>query len=84
LAFGISGLSVIADSLSAIKYGKVYPIKDERGLITDFKVRVLLLLLLLLRLPASAVAAIDVVHANGTCVGLGAVLQSLQAKSNAC
>jgi hypothetical protein len=25
--------------MSAIKYGKVYPIKDERGLITDFKVR---------------------------------------------
>ena len=38
LAFGISGLSVVADSLSAIKYAKVYPIKDERGLITDFKV----------------------------------------------
>ena len=40
LAFGISGLSVIADSLSAIKYAKVYPVKDERGLITDFKVGV--------------------------------------------
>lgn len=39
LAFGISGLSVIADSLSAIKYAKVIPVKDERGLITDFKVR---------------------------------------------
>lgn len=38
LAFGISGLSVMADSLSAIKYAKVYPIRDERGLITDFKV----------------------------------------------
>lgn len=38
LAFGISGLSVVADSLSAIKYAKVVPVKDERGLITDFKV----------------------------------------------
>ena len=37
MAFGISGLSVLADSLSAIKYGKVTAIKDERGLITDFK-----------------------------------------------
>ncbi len=38
MAFGISGLSVLADSLSAIKYAKVTPIKDERGLITDFKI----------------------------------------------
>lgn len=38
LAFGISGLSVMADSLSAIKYGKVIPVRDERGLVTDFKV----------------------------------------------
>ncbi|MBE6637504.1 MAG: formate C-acetyltransferase [Ruminococcaceae bacterium] len=37
MAFGISGFSVLADSLSAIKYAKVTPIKDERGLITDFK-----------------------------------------------
>ncbi len=37
MAFGISGLSVLADSLSAIKYAKVTPIKDERGLIVDFK-----------------------------------------------
>ena len=37
MAFGISGLSVLVDSLSAIKYAKVTPIKDERGLITDFK-----------------------------------------------
>lgn len=39
LAFGISGLSVIADSLSAIKYAKVTPIRDERGIAVDFKVR---------------------------------------------
>lgn len=39
LAFGISGLSVVADSLSAIKYAKVYPIQDpSTGLITDFKI----------------------------------------------
>ena len=36
MAFGISGLSVLTDSLSAIKYAKVIPIKDSRGLITDF------------------------------------------------
>lgn len=39
LAFGISGLSVTADSLSAIKYAKVTPIRDERGIAVDFKVR---------------------------------------------
>ncbi len=38
MAFGISGFSVLADSLSAIKYGRVTPVKDERGLIVDFKV----------------------------------------------
>ncbi len=37
MAFGISGLSVLTDSLSAIKYAKVTPVKDERGLIVDFK-----------------------------------------------
>lgn len=38
MAFGIAGLSVITDSLSAIKYAKVTPIKDEEGIIVDFKV----------------------------------------------
>ena len=37
MAFGVAGLSVIADSLSAIKYAEVTAIKDERGLITEFK-----------------------------------------------
>lgn len=37
MAFGISGLSVLVDSLSAIKYANVTPIKDERGIIVDFK-----------------------------------------------
>ena len=39
MAFGIAGLSVLADSLSAIKYAKVRCIRDEEtGLITDYKV----------------------------------------------
>ncbi|MBQ6898553.1 MAG: formate C-acetyltransferase [Clostridia bacterium] len=37
MAFGIAGFSVVADSLSAIKYAKVYPVKDELGYITDFR-----------------------------------------------
>lgn len=38
MAFGMAGLSVMADSLSAIKYAKVTPIKDGRGIIIDFNI----------------------------------------------
>ena len=37
MAFGIAGHSVVTDSLSAIKYAKVRPVKDENGYITDFE-----------------------------------------------
>jgi len=37
MAFGIAGLSVIADSLSAIKYAKVRVVRNETGLITDYQ-----------------------------------------------
>jgi formate C-acetyltransferase len=37
LACGIAGLSHAADSLSAIKYAKVKPVRDERGIIVDFQ-----------------------------------------------
>ena len=37
-ATGIAGLSVVADSLSAIKYAKVKVVRDETGLVTDYQV----------------------------------------------
>jgi formate C-acetyltransferase len=38
MAFGVAGLSVIADSLSAIKYAKVRAIRDGRGITKDFSI----------------------------------------------
>ena len=37
-ATGIAGLSVVADSLSAIKYAKVKAIRDENGIVVDYEV----------------------------------------------
>jgi len=37
MAFGMAGMSVVADSLSAIKYAKVRVVRDETGLVTDYR-----------------------------------------------
>ena len=38
MAFGVAGFSVAVDSLSAIKYAKVSPIRNDEGVIVDFKI----------------------------------------------
>jgi formate C-acetyltransferase len=38
LAYGVAGLSIVADSLSAIKHAKVTPIRDEHGVAKSFKI----------------------------------------------
>ena len=38
MAFGLAGFSVAVDSLSAIKYAKVTPIRNEEGIAIDFKI----------------------------------------------
>lgn len=38
MAYGVAGLSVVTDSLSAIKYAKVKPVRDKDGIAIDFKI----------------------------------------------
>jgi formate C-acetyltransferase len=39
MAFGIAGFSVVVDSLCAIRYAKVHPVRDKRGLTSNFKIQ---------------------------------------------
>ena len=38
IAYGLAGISIVADSLSAIKYAKVKPIRDERWIAVDYEI----------------------------------------------
>ncbi|MFA4891115.1 MAG: formate C-acetyltransferase [Candidatus Gracilibacteria bacterium] len=39
MAFGLAGMSIVVDSLSAIKYAKVSPVYDRRGIAVDYKIK---------------------------------------------